>query len=112
MNNIFLRFLQLVSSDELHQSKQDEISHTAIFLLNEIALKDFEKNPMTVMQAMNLKALGSPSNLHHKLDELREAAMIEVTSVGTYRRTKYFFLTKAAKDYFQIKSEAMAKAFK
>ena len=43
MNNIFLRFLQLVSSDELHQSKQDEISHTAIFLLNEIALKDFEK---------------------------------------------------------------------
>ncbi len=76
MNNIFLRFLQLVSSDELHQSKQDEISHTAIFLLNEIALKDFEKNPMTVMQAMNLKALGSPSNLHHKLDELREAGMI------------------------------------
>jgi len=112
MNNIFLRFLQLVSSDELHQSKQDEISHTAIFLLNEIALKDFEKNPMTVMQAINLKALGSPSNLHHKLDELREAGMIEVTSVGTYRRTKYIFLTKAAKDYFQIKSEAMAKAFK
>ena len=51
MNNVYLRFLQFVSSDALHQHKQEEISHTAIFLLNEIALKDFEKTPLTVMQA-------------------------------------------------------------
>lgn len=112
MNNVYLRFLQFVSSDALHQHKQEEISHTAIFLLNEIALKDFEKTPLTVMQAINLKALGSPSNLHHKLNELREAGMIEVTSVGTYRRTKYIFITQAAKDYFQIKSVAMVEAVK
>ena len=112
MNNIYLRFLQVVSLDAIHQHKQEEISHTAIFLLNEIALKDFEKPPLTVMQAINLKSLGSPSNLHHKLNELREAGMIEVTSVGIYRRTKYIFITQSAKDYFQIKSEAMLKAVK
>jgi DNA-binding transcriptional ArsR family regulator len=112
MNSVYLKYLQFISLDELHQRKQEEISHTAIFLLNEIALKDFEKTPLTVMQAMNLKTLGSPSNLHHKLNELREAGMIEVTSVGTYRRTKYIFITQTAKEYFQIKSEAMLKAVK
>jgi hypothetical protein len=112
MNSVYLKYLQFISLDERHQRKQEEISHTAIFLLNEIALKDFEKPPLTVMQAMNLKTLGSPSNLHHKLNELREAGMIEVTSVGTYRRTKYIFITQAAKEYFQIKSEAMLKAVK
>jgi DNA-binding transcriptional ArsR family regulator len=112
MKNTYLRYLQFVSSDEIHKQKQEAISPIAIFLLNKIAVKDFEEKPMTVMQAMNLKTLGSPSNLHHKLNELREAGMIEVTSVGTYRRTKYIFITQAAKEYFQIKSEAMLKAVK
>ena len=54
MNNVYLKFLQVVSLDAVHQHKQEEISHTAIFLLNEIALKEFEKTPLTVMQAINL----------------------------------------------------------
>jgi hypothetical protein len=41
---------------------------------------------------------------------LREAGMIEVKSVGKNHRTKYLFISQAAYDYFQIKSEAMVKA--
>jgi chromosome segregation and condensation protein ScpB len=110
MINFYLKYLQFVSSDELHQHKQEAMSPTAIFLLNMIAIRDFEKKPMTVTQAMAIQALGSASNLHRKLDELREAGMIEVKSVGTNRRTKYLFITQTAYDYFQIKSEAMMKA--
>ena len=110
MKNIYLRYLQFVSSDELHQHKQEAMSPTAIFLLNMVAIRDFEKKPMTVTQAMTIQALGSASNLHRKLDELREVGMIEIKSVGTNRRTKYLFITQNAYDYFQIKSDAMMKA--
>lgn len=110
MKNTYLRYLQFVFSDAIHQREQEALSATAIFLLNRIAVKEYEENPMTVNQAMTIHALGSPSNLHRKLDELREAEMIEVKSVGTNRRTKYLFITQAAYDYFHIKSKAMVKA--
>jgi hypothetical protein len=110
MKNTCLRYLQFVSSDEIHKQKQEAISPIAIFLLNKIAVKDFEEKPMTVMQAMTIQALGSTSTLHRKLNELREAGMIDVKSVGTDRRTKYLFITQSAYDYFKIKSEAMVKA--
>ena len=110
MKNIYFRYLQFVSSDAIHQSKQEVLSSTAILLLNRIAVKEYEEKPMNVNQAMTIQALGSPSNLHRKLVELREAGMIEVKSVGKNHRTKHLFISQAAYDYFQIKSEAMVKA--
>ena len=40
MKNIYLRFIQIVSFEKIHQHK--DLSPTAILLLNEIAVKDFE----------------------------------------------------------------------
>ena len=79
-------------------------------MLNEIAVKDFEEQPLTVTQALGFNALGSPVNLHRKLDELLKAGMIEFRSVGKNRRTKYLHITQAAFDYFQTKSKAMVEA--
>ena len=110
MNNSYLRFLQIISQTTTHLQLNKDLSPTAIFLLNEIAVKDFEGQPLIVSQAMEFDALGSPATLYRKIDELREAGLIEVTNVGTDRRTKYLFLTQAAKDYFQINSDAMLKA--
>ena len=110
MNNFYIRFLQNVSAVKPHQISQKNISPIAVLLLNEIAVKDFEMQPLTVSQAMEFRAVGSPATLHRKLHELREKEMIAVTSVGTDRRTKYLFLTQTAKDYFQINSDAMLKA--
>ena len=47
MKNIYLRYLQFVSSDEIHQQKQEAISPIAIFLLNKIAVIDFEEKPIS-----------------------------------------------------------------
>ena len=110
MNNSYMRFLQNISSIEPIQFKHKDLSPTAIFLLNEIAVKDFEEQPLTVTQAMGFNALGSPANLHRKLDELLKAGMIEFRSVGKNRRTKYLHITQAAFDYFQTKSKAMVQA--
>ena len=65
---------------------------------------------MTVSQAMELYALGSPTTLHRKIYELHEAGMIEFRSVGKNRRTKYLHITQAARDYFQIKNDALLQA--
>ena len=109
MTNFYMRFLKIVAALEQGQHHK-EISPIAVLLLNEIALKDFDKKPLTVSQAMEFRALGSPATLHRKIDELRHADLVLVTNVGTDRRTKYLFLTQAARDYFQIKNDAMLKA--
>jgi len=110
MTNFYVRFLKIAAALETYHHKHKDISPTATLLLNEIAIKDFDEQPLTVSQAMELYALGSPANLHRKIYELHEAGMIEFRSVGKNRRTKYLFLTQVAKDYFQINSDAMLKA--
>ena len=110
MPNLYLKFLQNIASLEPIQLKHKDLSPTAILLLNEIAVKDFEQYPLNVTQAMEFYELGSPATLHRKINELLNAGMIEFRSVGKNRCTKYLFLTQAARDYFQIKNDAMLKA--
>ena len=110
MNISYMRFLRSVTSLEPHNHKHEDISPTAILLLNVVAVKNFNEQPLTVSQAMEFKSLGSPANLHRKIYELYEAGMISFSYAGSNRRTKYLFLTQAARDYFQIKNDAMLKA--
>ena len=110
MPNVYLKFLQNIASLEPIQFKHKDLSPTAILLLNEIAVKDFEQYPLNVTQAMEFYELGSPANLHRKINELLDAGMIEFRSVGKNRRTKYLHITQAAFDYFQTKSKAMVEA--
>ena len=110
MPNVYLKFLQNIAALEPIQLKYKDLSPTAILLLNEIAVKDFEDQPLTVTQAMGLNALGSPANLHRKLDELLDAGMISFSYNRNNRRTKYITLTQTAFGYFQTKSKAMVQA--
>jgi len=110
MPNLYLKFLQNIASLEPIQLKHKELSPTAILLLNEVAVKDFEQCPLTVTQAMGFNALGSSANLHRKINELLDAGMISLEHVGTNRRTKYLLITQVAYDYFKINSNAMFKA--
>jgi DNA-binding MarR family transcriptional regulator len=109
MKNSYMRFLKIVAALEPQQLHK-EITPIAVLILNEIAVKDFDKQPLTVSQAMEFRALGSPATLHRKIHGLREAGMISVESVGTDRRTKYLHITQAARDYFQIKNDAILQA--
>ena len=110
MNNSYMRFLRSVTSLEPHNHKHEDLSPTATLLLNEIAVKNFEEQPLTVTQAMGFNALGSSANLHRKITELLDAGMISLEHVDTNRRTKYLLITQVARDYFQIKNDAMVKA--
>ena len=55
MNNLYLRFLQVVKTLDSQTKFSTQIDATAMLLLNEIAVKHFERKNMTVSQAMSLK---------------------------------------------------------
>jgi DNA-binding MarR family transcriptional regulator len=59
---------------------------------------------------MELHGIASPATIHRKLDELREAGLIDLVFEGKNRRTKYLIPTKAAHAYFEKMSDSILKA--
>ena len=109
MNSIYLRFLQSIASLDSHQNRLKHISPVAVLLLIQIAINELEKKPLSVTKAMKLKEIGSPSNLYHKLNELRDAGLIETKKIGDNKIVKYLFTTQATNDDFRIKSNVMLR---
>ena len=110
MSKVYLRYLRIARAIDILKKNNDSIDSTALQLLNELAVQHFDGKTLTVSQAIALNKIASPATLHRKLDELREAGLIEQVFEGTDRRTKYLVPTKAADFYFAKMSEAMATA--
>ena len=110
MSQLYLRFLRLAQVVETQNTSVSDIDSNALLLLNEITLQHLAEKPLSVTQAMALKKLASPATLHRKLDELREAGLIEQIFVGKNRRTKYLVPTKDAHSYFAKLSKAIMSA--
>ena len=110
MSKVYLRYLRIARAIDILKKNNDSIDSTALQLLNELAVQHFDGKTLTVSQAIALNKIASPATLHRKLDELREAGLIEQVFKGADRRTKYLVPTKAADFYFAKMSEAMATA--
>ena len=110
MSQLYLRFLRLAQVVETQNTAVINIDSNGLLLLNEIALQHFAGKTLSVTQAMALKKLASPATLHRKLDELREAGLIEQIFVGKNRRTKYLVPTKDTHAYFAKLSKAIMNA--
>jgi Fe2+ or Zn2+ uptake regulation protein len=79
-------------------------------LLDVIGLRNDQKKPLTVTEAMSLDHIASPATIHRKLDQLRELGMIDTVFEGKNRRTKYLVPTKVAADYFANMGKAVQQA--
>jgi DNA-binding MarR family transcriptional regulator len=110
MSKLYLRYLRIARAVDILKKNSNLIDSTALQLLNEIAVQHFDGETLTVSQAIALKRIASPATLHRKLDELREAGLIEQMFEGKDRRTKYLVPTKAADAYFAKMSKAMTSA--
>ena len=110
MSKVYLRYLRIARAIDILKKNNDSIDSTALQLLNELAVQHFYGKTLTVSQAIALNKIASPATLHRKLDELREAGLIEQVFKGADRRTKYLVPTKAADFYFAKMSKAMATA--
>lgn len=111
MNNssTYLRFLGLTQAVDSKWGGAD-IDLLALRLLEAITVAHAGNVPLTVSQAMGLGAIASPATIHRKLDQLREAGLIEQSFVGKNRRTKYLSPTKAAAKYFEQLGNALVLA--
>ena len=92
MNTTYFRYLMHtydVYADPTCNYDVDEISKQ---LLDFLAFKEHQGDPLTVSKAMGLKFIASPATIHRKLDELREAGLIEQIFEGKNRRTKFLVL--------------------
>jgi len=110
-NHVYLRFLSLVhaidNSDELPQMDLESKR-----LLEVIAIRFEQQQPLTVTEAMALHHIASPATLHRKLDQLREMGMIETFYEGSNRRSKYMAPTELTKRYFEKVEKALQKTLK
>lgn len=110
MSKVYLRYLRIARAIDILKKNSNSIDSTALQLLNEIAVQHFDGKTLTVSQAIARNKIASPATLHRKLDELREAGLIEQSFEGKNRRTKYLVPTKEADSYFAKMSKAITSA--
>jgi hypothetical protein len=110
MSKLYLRFLRIARAVEIENTPVKNIDSTALLLLNEIAVQHLDGKNITVTEAMLLSSIASPATVHRKLDELREAGLVEQVFEGKNRRTKYLVPTKEADSYFAKMSKAITNA--
>jgi DNA-binding transcriptional ArsR family regulator len=110
MKNTYLRFLSLMHAMDPASGALSSVDEVAKQLLNTIALRHADNKPLTVTEAMTMGAIASPATLHRKIDDLREAGLIEQVFEGKNRRTKYLVPTPAADKYFANLGQVMTEA--
>ena len=91
--NAYLLFLQLAKSiQQLPDAPLLDANEKA--LLEEVALRWFENQPMTVREAIGLAHLGSPATLHKRITRLRQKQMLMTFNQPEDKRAKYLIPTE------------------
>ncbi|MEY4364167.1 MAG: hypothetical protein RLZZ24_1519 [Pseudomonadota bacterium] len=105
----YMRFLALSQSKQAHLGLPG-VDATAMKLLEICAVACERRRPLTVTQAMALRAVASPATLHRKIDALLDAGYIDLQTAGGDSRVREIHLREAAQKYFQDMSEIMLAA--
>lgn len=94
-----------VLEDELRHGH--EIDKRGLQLLEVIALKYAENEPLMITEVMCFSKLGSPAAIHRSLRRLVDAGLIKVFFKGKNRRTKYLSVSDKATQHFGLLGEAL-----
>lgn len=84
----YFRFLQLARTFQAGTSEAAMDANERA-LLEAVALRWFEDEPMTVREAIALEHLGSPATLHKRITRLRQKDMLVAFNQEGDRRAKY-----------------------
>lgn len=104
--NAYLRFLQLAQAvDALPDGGVVDANEQA--MLEAVVLRWHEGQAMTVREAINLAALGSPATLHKRITRLRDKKLLTTYSEPGDRRAKFLVPTSEALDYFARLGQSM-----
>ncbi len=105
----YLRFLQLARIIQALPEGM-EMDANEKTLLQEVVLRWYENQPMTVREAIGLTDLGSPATLHKRITRLREKDMLSTLSLEGDRRAKLLIPTQRTLNYFNDLGQSMQQA--
>jgi hypothetical protein len=98
----YFRFLQLARTFQADPSEAAMDANERA-LLEAVALRWFEDEPMTVREAIALESLGSPATLHKRITRLRQKDMLVAFNQEGDRRAKYLIPSeKTLKMYAEL----------
>ena len=107
----YMRFLNLLHALEGSEADKN-LDLEARKLLEIIAVRHEQQHPLTVTEAMAQSHIASPATLHRKLDQLREAGLVEACFEDNNRRTKFLVPTQEALNHFEALGQALIHATK
>jgi hypothetical protein len=79
-------------------------------LLQEVFLRNMDKKPLTITEAIALNHLASPSTLHKRIMRLKALDLLAVKHPEQDHRTKYLVLTPDAMAHFEALGQAIREA--
>jgi DNA-binding Lrp family transcriptional regulator len=112
MKQIYLRYLVLAETlrkSNIDLSNIDEIGKK---LLETIAIKSAQGQPMVVTQTMELSDIASPATIHRRIETLKKAGLIKVFQTEQNQKIKYLVPTQTSIDYFEKLGKLMASAIR
>mgnify|MGYP000169703491 CR=1 FL=1 len=102
----YFRFLQLARTFQADPSEAAMDANERA-LLEAVALRWFEDEPMTVREAIALESLGSPATLHKRITRLRQKDMLVAFNQEGDRRAKFLIPTPRTIEYFSHLGQSM-----
>jgi Fe2+ or Zn2+ uptake regulation protein len=112
MKQIYLRYLVL--AEALRQSNIDfsGVDEIGKKLLETIAIKSAQGQPMVVTQTMELSDIASPATIHRRIEVLKKAGLIQVFQTEQNQKIKYLVPTQTSIDYFEKLGKLMTSAIR
>ena len=107
--NPYINFVNLVKAISASDTVP-KLGHMPRLILDEIALSEFQGNPLTVRQLLLNQSIASPATLHKHLMALRRQGYVYTASVAEDRRSKYLKLTAQGHQYINTLAKALVKA--
>jgi DNA-binding Lrp family transcriptional regulator len=112
MKQIYLRYLVLAETLRKSNIDLSDIDEIEKKLLETIAIKSAQGQPMVVTQTMELSDIASPATIHRRIEILKKAGLIKVFQTEQNQKIKYLVPTQTSIDYFEKLGKLMASAIR
>ena len=112
MNQIYLRYLVL--AEALRKSSIDltGIDDVGKKLLEIIAIRSAQGQPLVVTQTMELSDIASPATIQRRIGILLKAGLIQVKQTEQNQKIKFLVPTQMSIDYFDKLGKLMTSAMR
>ena len=112
MKQIYLRYLVLAEALRKSSIDLSGIDDVGKKLLETIAIRSAQGQPLVVTQTMELSEIASPATIHRRIAILLKAGLIQVRQTEQNQKIKFLVPTQLSIDYFDKLGKLMASAIR